>query len=281
MNDLITIVVPVYNVEKYLPHTLESICGQTYTNLQILLIDDGSTDDSLAVCHKWARQDNRIQVYEQENQGVARTRNKGIQLATGKYVMFLDADDWVEADMLESLYRLAEADHADVACCLLREENQLEEKDNCTITERTIIHGKNKTESGLALLTVWGPVCKLYRKDLIENIQFEEYKVAEDLLFNTNVVCSKKFERASLIQYPFYHYMIYAGSVSRVFEKYAALSPKKKKQYKAEFKYCKKFAREHKNALLQTKDRHRKISGWLKVYIPDFYLWTLSRRMRG
>ena len=148
MNDLITIVVPVYNVEKYLPHTLESICGQTYTNLQILLIDDGSTDD------------------------------------------------WVEADMLESLYRLAEADHADVACCLLREENQLEEKDNCTITERTIIHGKNKTESGLALLTVWGPVCKLYRKDLIENIQFEEYKVAEDLLFNTNVVCSEKFERA-------------------------------------------------------------------------------------
>ena len=215
MNDLITIVVPVYNVEKYLPHTLESICGQTYTNLQILLIDDGSTDDSLAVCHKWARQDNRIQVYEQENQGVARTRNKGIQLATGKYVMFLDADDWVEADMLESLYRLAEADHADVACCLLREENQLEEKDNCTITERTIIHGKNKTESGLALLTVWGPVCKLYRKDLIENIQFEEYKVAEDLLFNTNVVCSKKFERASLIQYPFYHYMIYAGSAMK------------------------------------------------------------------
>lgn len=202
MNDLITIVVPVYNVEKYLPHTLESICGQTYTNLQILLIDDGSTDDSLAVCHKWARQDNRIQVYEQENQGVARTRNKGIQLATGKYVMFLDADDWVEADMLESLYRLAEADHADVACCLLREENQLEETDNCTTTERTIIHGKNKTESGLALLTVWGPVCKLYRKDLIENIRFEEYKVAEDLLFNTNVVCSEKFERASLIQYP-------------------------------------------------------------------------------
>ena len=92
MNDLITIVVPVYNVEKYLPHTLESICGQTYTNLQILLIDDGSTDDSLAVCHKWARQDNRIQVYEQENQGVSRTRNKGIQLAIGKYVMFLDAE---------------------------------------------------------------------------------------------------------------------------------------------------------------------------------------------
>lgn len=92
---------------------------------------------------------------------------------------------------------------------------QLEEKDNCTITERTIIHGKNKTESGLALLTVWGPVCKLYRKDLIENIQFEEYKVAEDLLFNTNVVCSEKFERASLIQYPFYHYMIYAGSAMK------------------------------------------------------------------
>ena len=77
------------NVEKYLPHTLESICGQTYTNLQILLIDDGSTDDSLAVCHKWARQDNRIQVYEQENQGVARTRNKGIGPIINNKIGFL------------------------------------------------------------------------------------------------------------------------------------------------------------------------------------------------
>ena len=116
MNLQLSIIVPVYNVEKYLPHTLESICGQTYTNLQILLIDDGSTDDSLAVCHKWARQDNRIQVYEQENQGVARTRNKGIQLATGKYVMFLDADDWREPEKLKKQLALLEQTGDVLAC---------------------------------------------------------------------------------------------------------------------------------------------------------------------
>lgn len=328
MNDLITVIIPVYNVEKYINSTLESICGQTYQNLQILLINDGSTDRSFEKCQEWEKKDSRIKAYTQENQGVAKTRNRGIRLAEGKYVMFLDADDWVEPHMLEILYDLAEADEANVACCLLREEttqetesSQEEEKKNIDFNKYRIIHGKNKTESGLALLAVWGPVCKLYRRDLIKDICFEEYKVAEDLLFNTNVICSEKFEKATLIEYPFYHYMIYQGSamkqefqekyldamkveelcyrklteispefaeinligcsVSRVFEKYAELSPEKKKQYKKEFRVCKKFAKEHKKELLQTKNRHRKISGWLKVYVPDLYLWTLSQRLRG
>ena len=327
MKDLITVIIPVYNVEKYIDNMLKSICGQTYQNLDLLLIDDGSTDNSLEVCRKWEKKDQRIRVYEQENQGVSRTRNRGIQLAEGKYVMFLDADDWIEPNMLECLYELAEQDEADVACCLLKEESpmDLEMKTEQGKTAATkiypVIHGKNKAESGLALLSVWGPVCKHYRRDLIRNIQFEEYKVAEDLLFNTCVICSEKFRKASLIKYPFYHYVIYPGSamkqefqekyleamkveeicydkltaispefadinligcsVSRVFEKYAALSPEKKRQYRKEFRYCKKFAKEHKKALLGTKNRHRKISGWLKVYIPDIYLWTLSQRMKG
>lgn len=123
------------------------------TNLQILLMNDGSTNDSLAVCHKWARQDNEIQVYEQENQGVSRTRNKGIQLAIGKYVMFLDADDWVKQICWKVCIGWLKLDHADVACCLLRKKINWK-KDNCTITERTIIHGKNKTESGLTAYCV-------------------------------------------------------------------------------------------------------------------------------
>ena len=90
------------------------------------------------------------------------------------------------------------------------------------------------------------------------------------------------YEKLTKISPEFADINLIGCSVSRVFEKYAALSPEKKKQYKAEFKILQKnLQREHKNALLQTKDRHRKISGWLKVYIPDFYLWTLSRRMRG
>lgn len=326
MTDIITIVIPVYNVEAYIDKTLKSVCGQTYEKLQIILIDDGSTDKSLAICEAWEKRDGRIQIYHQENKGVASARNRGIESAQGKYLMFIDADDWIEPDMLEVLYHMAENDQADVSCCMLREEAALDTEQTGSVTaskknSSKMTHGKDKIESGLILLSVWGPVCKLYRMDLIRDIRFEEYKVAEDLLFNTNVICSEKFEKATLIHYPFYHYVIYNGSamkqgfqekyidamsveeicynrltaisekfgdinligcsVSRVFEKYAALSLKEKKKYRNEFRYCKKFAKRQKRALLCTTDRHRKISGWLKVYVPDLYMWILTLRLRG
>ncbi|MDD6072384.1 MAG: glycosyltransferase, partial [Clostridiales bacterium] len=313
----------VYNVENQIERAIKSICHQTYNNLQIILINDGSTDQSLFKCYELAEIDNRIEVYSHENQGVAYTRNRGIELAKGKYLMFMDGDDWIEKDMLQTLYELAERYGADVANCILREEspeiaeqtdrNAIGEKNNCCIT-----HFENKIDSGLALLTVWGPVCKLYRTDLIRNVRFKNYKVAEDLLFNTDVICTEKFSKVVTIYYPFYHYVIYPGSamkqqfqqkyldamkveeecynrlieispkygdinligcsVSRAFEKYAQLSKDEKGKHQAEFAACKKFAKEHKKALLHVSDRHRKISGILKVYLPDLYLWTLSIR---
>ena len=159
---LVSVIMPVYNGEKYIKQAVESVYQQGVP-LELLVIDDGSTDHTQEVLSVYEGREDFRYLKNEKNMGAAGSRNRGVKEAKGEYIAYLDADDWVEADMLESLYRLAEEDHADVACCLLREENQLEEKDNCTITERTIIHGKNKTESGLALLTVWGPVCKLYR----------------------------------------------------------------------------------------------------------------------
>ena len=327
--DLLTIVVPVYNVGPYLAKTLHSLCNQTYTNLEILLIDDGSSDGSLAICREWEARDPRIRVYTQENSGVSVTRNRGIALATGKYLMFMDGDDWIEPKMLETLHDLAVQHHADVANCTLLEEspeeaavrfaqqypNHSEEKE---VADAKITFCEDRVESGLALLAVWGPVCKLYRTELIRDISFENYQVAEDLLFNTNVILAEGFARVATIYYPFYHYVIYPGSamkqqfqqkyldamtieeicynkltaispkfgdinlvgcsVSRVFEKYAQLSKGDRKRFRRDFAYCKKFAKAHKKALLGTTDRHRKISGMLKVYVPDLYLWTLCRR---
>ena len=159
MEDLITIVFPVYNVECQIERAVKSICHQSYRNLQIILINDGSIDQSLAVCHRLAETDSRIEVYSQENQGVAYTRNRGIELAKGKYLMFMDGDDWVEKDMLLTLYELAEQYAADVANCILQEDppeafNQadldvIREKDNCCIT-----HYENRVDSALALLSV-------------------------------------------------------------------------------------------------------------------------------
>lgn len=325
MTDTISVIIPVYNVEKYINKTLKSLCSQTYQNLQIILIDDGSTDDSLQICQKWAEQDKRIQILTQKNNGVSYTRNRGIREASGKYIMFLDADDWIEADMLEQLYIQAEAHNADVAVCTIQEENPesiSEEQIPFTAEKKNvrIVASDDKIESGLALLTVWGPVCKLYRKNIVENIVFENYKIAEDVLFNTNVICSDTFQRAVVIYHPFYHYIIYPGSamkqqfqqkyleamyvelecyekltalspafgdinligcsVSRVFEKYAQLPRREKKRYKKEFLECKKFARKHKDALIKSENMHRRISGMLKVYIPDIYMMTLSFRYK-
>lgn len=331
--DLLTIVVPVYNVEPYLDRTIQSLCRQTYRNLEIILIDDGSTDQSLQVCKKWTQLDDRIHVYTQENQGVSATRNRGIALATGTYLMFMDGDDWIEPQMLEVLHQLAVEHQADVANCTLVEETPKEApgrflrwygtdvseaSNNDDWKNARVTYATDRVESGLALLAVWGPVCKLYRTELIRNLRFGNYKVAEDLLFNTDVICAEPFERVATIYYPFYHYVIYPGSamkqqfqqkyldamqieelcynrltaisprfgeinligcsVSRVFEKYAGLSQEERRAHRQEFRECKQFAKAHRAALLQTTDRHRKISGMLKVYVPDLYLWILIRR---
>ena len=220
MTDLISIIVPVYNVENLVEKTLHSICTQTYKNLQILLINAGSTDGSLAICKDWEQKDSRIRVYTQQNSGVAAARNRGMELAEGKYLMFVDADDWIEPKMLETLHELAETYHADVAGCRLQEETPEKQRNtelsvNYENAEKKIAHYNTKAESGLALLLVWGVFCKLYRKELVNEIRFEQYKVAEDLLFNTTVICSDGFQSVVTTDYPFYHYVIYPGSAMK------------------------------------------------------------------
>lgn len=320
--DKISIIVPVYNAEKYIDKALQSICGQTYQNLEILLIDDGSTDNSLLCCEEWRHKDERILVHHQENAGASAARNKGIELATGKYLMFIDGDDWIEKNMIEVLYQEAETYQADAACCILQEDSEM-----ASVEEMEVIRYQpgdkvqifsGRADSGCALLRVWGPVCKLYRREAVADCRFEDYKVAEDLLFNTNVICNGKFEKAVLVEHPFYHYIIYPGStmkqkfqekyltamevekkcydmltaispkfadmnligcaVSRVFEKYAQLSKEERAIYKKEFAYCKKFAKKHWKQLLGGSNMHRKISGALKVFVPNFYLKTLIKR---
>ena len=103
LNELISIIVPVYNVEKYLKKCIDSILNQTYSNIEILLIDDGSTDNSGIICDNFKKRDSRIKVVHKKNSGVSSTRNYGLDLATGKYISFVDSDDFVECDFIENL----------------------------------------------------------------------------------------------------------------------------------------------------------------------------------
>ena len=112
---LISVIIPVYNVAEYLPKCLETVCGQTYDNLEIILIDDGSTDGSGKICDEWRLRDERIRVIHKENGGVSSARNEGLKVASGDLIGFVDSDDWLEPDMYEKLVKGIEG--ADAACC--------------------------------------------------------------------------------------------------------------------------------------------------------------------
>ncbi|WP_416145204.1 glycosyltransferase family 2 protein [Planococcus koreensis] len=132
MSETISVIVPVYNVQEYLPKCLDSVIGQTYENLEILLVNDGSTDESAEICDRYARMDGRIHVIHQENQGLAAARNAGLEAAAGMYIGFVDSDDWIDLDMYEFLYRLMHEYRADLAMCRLTEITNTESVDRST-----------------------------------------------------------------------------------------------------------------------------------------------------
>lgn len=116
MCERITVAIPVYNVERYLNRCVESIVNQTYSNLQILLIDDGSPDHCPEMCDEWAKRDNRIEVIHKKNAGLGEARNTGIENATGKYICFVDSDDFLELSAIEHVYAKANSEDADITC---------------------------------------------------------------------------------------------------------------------------------------------------------------------
>ena len=113
---LISVIIPVYNVAQYLPRCLDSICNQTYQNLEIILIDDGSTDSSLEICQQYAQKDPRIRVFHQENSGVCAARNRGLDCAKGDFVCFVDSDDWLDENFYQHLVATQQKTSADVLC---------------------------------------------------------------------------------------------------------------------------------------------------------------------
>lgn len=115
-DELISIIIPLYNAENYVDKILPCILGQTYTALEILLVNDGSTDGTLSKCQQYQRQDARIRVLSQENGGVSAARNRGLAEAKGEYISFVDADDYLKPDFIEVLYRAATAEGCDVVC---------------------------------------------------------------------------------------------------------------------------------------------------------------------
>lgn len=226
--ELISIIVPVYQVEGYLRECIDSLINQTYENIEILLIDDGSTDKSGQICDDYAQKDNRIRVIHQEYKGVSVTRNTGLKNASGEYISFVDSDDVVSAEYIEVLYNLIKEYNADISIChYVRCENadiSMFEKENdvensiCILSQKFLEqwHGKYKKIETV----VWN---KLYHKNVFNNICFPEGKIHEDTYISHLIV--NNANKAVITNKKLYIYRIRQGSITK-----SVLTKESKKQ---------------------------------------------------
>lgn len=212
--DLISVIVPVYKVEDYLDRCVQSIVDQTYTNLDIILVDDGSPDRCPQMCDEWAKRDGRIRVIHKENGGLSDARNAGLRVAAGAFVAFVDSDDDVDLQYIEALYRALNDAQADVAECgvlLTDEDGQVLRERNCE--EESVCLDRIEALRRLILekgvfQTVWN---KLYRRTVIEGIDFEVGKCHEDDFWTYQVL--ERVERMVVIKRPLYHYLQRASGI--------------------------------------------------------------------
>ena len=219
MRDSISIIVKVYNEEKYLEKCIDSILNQSYQNLEIILIDDGSTDNSGSICDEYKKKDKRVQVIHQKNQGQSSARNAGLNIAKGSYIGFVDSDDWIEQNMYEKLYKNICLYNADIATCsyvLEYEDNNIK----TTELEEQLLELFEKKNQKMLLknflnreLYFSGPCDKLYRMSIFENIRFPENQFYEDNYIALELML--KAEKIAVGNGKYYHYRQHINSTTK------------------------------------------------------------------
>ena len=207
----ISVIIPVFNVEPYIRKCLDSVLNQTYNNLEVIVINDGSTDNSGKICDEYAEGDRRVRVFHKENAGVSAARNAGIEAASGDYLAFADSDDYLELDMYEKLYAACKENNADMAVC-----NYNLVYDNRSIAK----YSKMRNETANVHADVYGYFCKycacpkpnnyiwtrLYKTEIIKKsgVRFENYKLGDDTLFNFKLL--PHIRKAAFISDGLYNY---------------------------------------------------------------------------
>lgn len=211
---LVTVVVPVYKVEKYLDRCVESIINQTYRNLEIILVDDGSPDCCPQMCDTWAERDPRIKVIHKENGGLSDARNAGLDVSKGKYIVFVDADDYVEREYITYLYRLIMENQADLATCefrFVKEDGRLinhvenngdvvawnQQEALYQLCDGTMVHN-----------AAWA---KIYDSEIFHDIRYPKGKIFEDL--GTTYKLLLRAERVVLGKKALYNYVRHEGTI--------------------------------------------------------------------
>lgn len=215
MSDLISIIVPVYKVEKYLHRCVDSILAQTYNNIELLLIDDGSPDNSGMICDEYAEKDSRVRVFHKPNGGVSSARNLGLREAKGEYIGFVDSDDYVLPKMYETMIDLIKSQGADIAICGYQKE--LKDGSFEPYWKDQLTSFFNKEQMIANLLTNHYYTCSvcsmLFSKSVIRSVSFDENKNHnEDLLFIYETM--KNADKATFHSVPYYFYCTNEGSAT-------------------------------------------------------------------
>lgn len=218
-NFKISVIVPVYNCDKFLDTTINSIVNQTYKNLEIILVDDGSSDSSPLICDNWAEKDRRIKVIHKSNGGASSARNAGLDCATGDYIAFVDGDDYIDHDMYEiMLGHIVQYDADAAACGMVRENKNAPDEEwgsadaEIEIVDNTELLRKVGQASGILPVS---PCNKLFSRKVIGDIRFDiSLKYAEDVLFN--YFAAKNIKKMVTQNVARYHYVNNSDSVSHI-----------------------------------------------------------------
>lgn len=233
MLPIISVIIPVYNTELYMDKCMKSILNQNYQNLEIILVDDGSTDGSSEKCDLYARMDPRIRVIHKQNGGQSSARNVGLDACSGDYISFVDSDDWIEPDMYSTL--LEQLKGYDAALAVSGRYDAYENSEKKVIGKRLGKNGIVDAYEALPLMTLGQlsdfSVCdKLYRRDLWENIRFPEGEIYEDFAVMYKVLIAAK--TVVLYDKPFYVYYHRGNStVTSGFREALVCYPKQTKQF--------------------------------------------------
>lgn len=210
---LVSVIIPIYNASDYLQRCLVSILNQSYKNIEIILINDGSTDNSVEICKKWEKDNNNIIFIDSLNKGVSEARNKGLEISKGDYICFIDSDDYIDKNYIKILLQTALYENADIVECnykrVLENGNLIEKKDlkeYCKTNTYDIIHD---FLYGLQFSnTVWN---KIFKKDILNNVKFKPYATSEDFNFLAHVYLNVK-KKVNVNKY-LYYYVNHKSSV--------------------------------------------------------------------
>ena len=260
MNQVVSIIVPVYNTENFLPRCIDSILGQTYKNIELILVDGGSTDRSYEICSRWSSLDNRVKCFHQKNAGVSAARNKGLEYAQGEYIFFTDADDYLDPICIQHMMIAQERYNADIIVSNAVDVFDDETTKSSEPKPENILLNCDKALFHFLKADIFTAVCwgRLYRKNCIASIRFDTtMRIAEDSKFFYDAIQNSK--RICVIPERLYFYCIHQGSVV-----HSGFTPK----YYDELRFC--------EAIVQNENKNRSLAMPAKLKLFYFCMRLLG-----